>query len=708
MKARSTLFMDPIERQALRVKAFRERMLTLPEMIFLDLVRNYTGEIKTPYHKHDLWSRLEQFLRDPHNQALIREFLTKKDRQILSAILMLDGADEKTLQFFLTESFSPFELHLHLLNLQDRLLIYQENDSQKLGSLAINPLLEDLLLPALDSGQVIVSAPQEKNLEHQNRASFFTDNAVVALANLFLRNGPVGTQAGKVRKKVVNDFLRVFSQLVAPETSEEDQTQILVRLYHGLRALGLIYENANVSKANLERWQDFGALSQAARFWLWCGALCFPQSEELFNPEGFPDYFSQARIFAFAVQVQTFLRQFLPDRSYPAASVRLLWSLSGNKSDLGGEQIVQILTLFGLLKKQGNNWYRNQDLPPHNLEEPSLRIDGNFELVLTGQAKLHSQLALLFFADLLEFNRVSRWILNRESLHAGLAAGLSRAHLDEGLKAFNSPQLPPNVAWMLNEWGLDHDNLRYLDGILLIAKGPRALILDKLPELDPYILERPAEGMVLLDRFARSTWLPILKSAGLPVSQLEQIESPRFPVLPQFESLDLEDLTKPMAAAKPSVQADETAASYDPKQREALVNDLLQKLADGSYPPDLKEELSTRIKNGIVFDAQQLKPETTKLESHEAGGLDFQAKLRVIDLVIKSKRDFIEIEQSSEGFGNTRLVLLPTQVKASGNDQIIYGKSVPEGRSIMIFSRKILRVRRIRSGIFSRWGPLPE
>ncbi|MFW5807099.1 MAG: hypothetical protein ACOCWU_05470, partial [Spirochaetota bacterium] len=85
--------------------AFRKTLLTLPDESFFELVRNYLGEVRTPFNKQSLVDRLIGFLGRPVTQGAIIAALDEDDRRFLSAAMLLEGPSREELFGFLSAEY---------------------------------------------------------------------------------------------------------------------------------------------------------------------------------------------------------------------------------------------------------------------------------------------------------------------------------------------------------------------------------------------------------------------------------------------------------------------------------------------------------------------------------------------------------------------------------------------------------------------------
>ena len=111
--------------------------------------------------------------------------------------------------------------------------------------------------------------------------------------------------------------------------------------------------------------------------------------------------------------------------------------------------------------------------------------------------------------------------------------------------------------------------------------------------------------------------------------------------------------------------------------------------------------MTKRINNGLILAPSQLSPSTVRLERSEAGGLDYTAKLRILEQAIKTKRDFVEITQHAEHGSAYKLLVWPLKIRQVGTELALSAQTLPAGKELSLLVSKILLVRRIRASIFS-------
>ncbi len=102
---------------------WRKLFFDLSDQAFFDLVRNYLGDIHTPFNKHTLLDQLEHFLLNKTNLEQLFSMIDSSDAALLSAIDLLGTATIDRLYAIFSDEMPFYSFYTHLLNLEERLLI---------------------------------------------------------------------------------------------------------------------------------------------------------------------------------------------------------------------------------------------------------------------------------------------------------------------------------------------------------------------------------------------------------------------------------------------------------------------------------------------------------------------------------------------------------------------------------------------------------
>ena len=102
---------------------WRKLVFDLSDQAFFDLVRNYLGDIHTPFNKHNLLDQLEAFLLNGSNLNQIISMIDSSDAALLSAIDFLGKASIEQLYALFRDEKPYYSFYTHLMNLEERMLI---------------------------------------------------------------------------------------------------------------------------------------------------------------------------------------------------------------------------------------------------------------------------------------------------------------------------------------------------------------------------------------------------------------------------------------------------------------------------------------------------------------------------------------------------------------------------------------------------------
>ena len=141
-----------------RIASWQTMLATLPDTSFFAIMRVYLGEIKTPYNKQKLIEQLRAFFHKAQNQKNIVALLDSFDKKILTAVMFLPEATQSRLVDFFSDEYMRSDVHMRLLNLTERLIIYKDEQQDGIQRICINPLLEDAIAPHLSVSLIVPAA----------------------------------------------------------------------------------------------------------------------------------------------------------------------------------------------------------------------------------------------------------------------------------------------------------------------------------------------------------------------------------------------------------------------------------------------------------------------------------------------------------------------------------------------------------------------
>ena len=219
--------------QTADLERWKGALLTRSDQQFFDMMRASLGELQTPFNKHALLKRLITFLKKRETRQRVLSLISAKDAFLLSVIFVLDGPDLQTMYDFLKTTMPYLDLHNHLLNLEERLLIYRTSEGDGVR-IRLNPhFFEDFRSSVLDTDLIFES------VEGPAGPPPWVRDQLVLATIAYIREYPVLFKAGgKFKSKVEREIRRCFS--FADATSVENRVHVLIE---SLEAAGIIAEH---------------------------------------------------------------------------------------------------------------------------------------------------------------------------------------------------------------------------------------------------------------------------------------------------------------------------------------------------------------------------------------------------------------------------------------------------------------------------------
>jgi hypothetical protein len=125
---------------------------------------------------------------------------------------------------------------------------------------------------------------------------------------------------------------------------------------------------------------------------------------------------------------------------------------------------------------------------------------------------------------------------------------------------------------------------------------------------------------------------------------------------------------------------------------------------EGKISDAALSEARVRIERKLIVDSEQLGWIEAITEGLEARGLDYSAKIRVIETALRDAGSVLEVTRSVSGTRSVEL-LEPSELQRDGQSMLLIGRNAnaPEQR-LRIDVSKISRVRRLRASLTG--GPL--
>ena len=714
---------------------WRHILLTLGDTAFFDIIRNYLGEVKTPFNKHELISRLESFLVNSENQRLILSLVDEEDRRLLEAVDVLDEPSHELLFAFLHDEFGYVELHHRLLNLEDRLLVYRDPERK---CVCLNPILEPSLKGLFRRERVFPGLPvgSEDTGAVVEELPWLNDSLVLALIS-YLGTAPEIYRAdGALRKRNEEELSTIFPELLADRRGADRRLPIALG---ALESLGLL-AHADTSLVPVpDQLSRIGAMSSKERHELYWLAAIFRSADLATDHLPFLHALQQwlpadtsyaprtMEMLCTAIYLRV-MRTELPagfvataptfeSLSSPAAEAGSASEATGAGSSVrdGLRVIVSGLRSLGVLcETEREDLILNPLIPVvytdhSSSDESAVIVEPTYAVTIKPWLPLATGLSIAVSTEIRRFDRYPQYELTKSSFGRALARGYIAEELQFTLETLSGKPLPQNVAFSLSTWSVEYSSIALFEGVVLVADEKRRFLVEHSEPLRKFIRRTLAPGVFLLDPRERMQWEEVLKSEGvdmLPRSPV--IHDPgipthlllrpnRLPQLPKNFELFTQD-----SGSTDTVSSEKSTDLPDPLEVERILYDALEAL---EITRDKREEISERIRRKLIVHPDQINPHITRGERIEAKGLDYTGKIRLIEQVLKDQRDdrrgeYLEVVRRSPRGAPVRTLVRPIELLRSGTQLILRGNSIPDEKEVRIPVSKMVLVRKLKGTLF--------
>ncbi|WP_455381554.1 helicase-associated domain-containing protein [Salinispira pacifica] len=743
------------------LERWRSILLTLNDGAFFDIIRNYLGEIKTPFNKHELIGRLESFLVNPENQRRILALIDGEDAVVLEAVDLLDEPSYDMLFSYLGDEFSYVELHHRLLNLADRLLICRDPDEK---TVSLNPLIRPVLRNRLLRRERVFPGLPLGGAETGDAGSelpWLNDSLVLALLSYLFTTAEIFKTDGTLRKKNEEELRAAFGELLEERRGAVRRFDMAITM---LETVGAIRREESRLVPSRRAIESVAALPSRERHELYWASALFSGRDRIQEETAFlralTESLPSSTAYPPRVMEKICLALYLrtarhePVSRYPAAGYSLPASASRLTELRGGARaeeeeeesparkavhglVAGLQELGVLVQTEGGDLVLNPHLgtafaEAGSPEEPALIIQPTFSVTIKPWLPLSTALPVAIASQIRRFDLYPQYEITKASFGRALASGYEAEEIELLLAALAGKPLPQNVAFSLDNWASEYASIALYEGVVLVADEQRRFLVEHSQRMEPYIVRRLAPGVYLLDPRERSAWEEVLREEGIemlphaagggdpgflparlltPGSGRPATRPPR-----NLELFELSERERNADAHAPdgsigseggeSVGEGSPPADADPlPDAEEIERDLQSALDALEMQRDKREEIAERIKRKLIVHPSQISPHITRGERIEAKGLDYTGKVRLIEQVLQDLRvggrgESLEIVRRTPRGAPSRAIVRPVELEKSGTQLILVGLTIPDEREVRIPVSKMVLVRKLKGTLF--------
>lgn len=714
-----------------RIIDWRESMSVMDEEMFFDIMRMYLGELKTPYNKQKLIEGLSSFLRKKENRDTLVSLLGSGDLKILTLVKNIRGCTAKKILTFMEGKVQNprflNDLNEHLINLQERLILYSFTDKDSgTKELRINPMLEDDLLPLLQTEILFEQSGQELNagqdlqvntLQEKSQQPLLPQSAcslspqfLASFCSFAISHPDLCKNDGSLKKHSLTEMQEVFKGL---------GKSCLEKLTAAFMNLSIFCALEKGISVDLDRLENFAAMEEKAQYlYLVTASVAhFPRKTMQVNAQIF--FCTLYAIPASGCTLVQLTQLFLLEKEKVSGETssrfgRILSSAvsgsaatsptlaSGGESSLPPEltdgnlvkALAEAALEFSILcvcgkDLEGNPLYKrsnffDEEKNANAANTKVLSIDSAFSVTLLPGLNLHELLPFVHFMQIKHYDTAAVFEINRACAIRAFDAGFTPEKISLLLEKYSSYKIQQNIQISLEEWFSSYKSASLYKGYVLKVKEENAQFIKNNPLLSPYIMEELSAGVFFLSFADDAKAQNIIAKSGLDfIGNMKLAPG-------QNRTLAFLPLDEP----EKKIESKEKKApvhKVDKDKQKAILDELKSELDGMNLPQDQKEGLLDRINRRIVLNKSQLVGESVRFEKVEAGGMDYTGKIHVIESAIQNG-GILEVALDS---GNS-VAGRPTELnKKAPNAQLILELS-SSGEKICIPVSSAVRIKKTR------------
>ncbi len=658
-------------------------LLTRSDQQFFDMMRASLGNIQTPFNKHALLKKLITYLKKRETRERVQTLISSGDAFLLTVIFVLDDPDLPTLYNFLKGTTPYLDLHNHLLNLEERLLVYRNTEGDGVR-IRFNPyFFEDLRSSILNTDLVF-----ESTTGSPGPPPWIRDQLILA-AIAYIREHPVLFKAGnKFKSKIEGDIRNRFSF-----TDSTDPIKRVRQIIECLNAAGIVTESDGRNTIVTTALVSFGSLSPVGRAARLAAALAAAQGGGVTALE----YFQAALLL---------LDNIDPERIYSASSLsRILLASGVSSTGEDDSKLFMAMVTLGLLSSTDEGYTPCPLSPYVNENDAAIIIQPNFEITLTTSASFSQGIELALAAELRSYDIFPVFELTRDSVTRRFADGVKVSDFVESLERLSGCVLPSNVLFSVESWEKEYLSIRIFRGSVLLVDPDRRHLVEHNKEMTHLITSSPAPGVYLIGTDDQSLVGKALHGCGIfqkpAVEGTDRSEGAGMresdPVGDQEENpASRIKVAKGLISSTPKKHDEKTEQPVD------VIGELKTKLKSMNLTEETTKELSRMIgKRLILYPAQLEFFASSPREKNEARGFDYVGKVRIIEQALSRDDLLLEITTRGAGGQSVKYLIKPVELNKSASDLVLCGTVLTEQTDKELRVRAMSLVRSVRGALYS-------
>ena len=667
------------------VDFWKSAVMTMPDNSFYELMRSVFGKIKTPFTKQQLLNDLKQFLLREDIQKAIAAYIDENDAKIIAAVVLFTEPAPGELESFFTGEFSYAQLQDMIVNLEERFILYRFTEG-KTSRLALNPVLEQILLPIASDVRALFPAVSEAEAsgaaKTQSANTCINDRVLAGLLSFVSQWELFYRSEGVIRKRVIEAGKLNFPGI--------DLEEIIC----ALQILGLFYVDGEKLIPDRKRFDDFGSLSARERSeycasaLLICGGTKSPT--ELLPP------LYRLKIRETVNFIHSFLDYLDPELYYSEKTLNRLAEVlkATSGTDIVFDEMIEALEKTGIITAASRELKQCADFKniTEKNEGPFIAVDSNFSILVYPEINYSDVINLAGFLDIKEAGAVVRFELNKDSAIRSFDRKTGADEIIELLNRLSGGRIDDSLVWNLKDWEKRHEEVSLRKGVILCLCEERRFLTQTMPLAD-LIVETIAPGVYLLAENAMDTAADALHSAGIDIIARRHVKGKTASASGYFPS------PSPYSAGERITVADSKTPPKTCDRAAVLTAGFQAILKKMPLAETERQELSARIGRRLVLCEAQLKDANVRYEKLEARHMDYAGKQNIAKQAIaqQSPVEIVWPAGTSENiFG------VPRSLEKDEGELILTVVTADSDDVMRIPLAKISLLRRIKKSIFEK------
>ena len=617
---------------------WRKLICNLSDQAFFDLVRNYLGDIHTPFNKHNLLDQLEAFLLKKANMDQIISMIDSSDAELLTAIDFLEKASIGQLYALFSDEKPYYSFYTQLMNLEERLLICPVPGKKDGQTVVISPLFRDELKKQIIDIDLFLGC-RKVSIKKNSKYSWYDIPVISAFVS--------GLMSKKGKAKAV----------IPGRNFSSGQGEIIKNI---LLDNSLLYQNGRQPVPVKENFKRLFSLDNrdVSRF--------FIQS-----------YLSTDPLVAFIYE------NMRCDRSYPDSSFARLARCTAYLAGLdeGDIQACKDKLIKASLAVEDSTGLRKLN-PVLEAGEGKVVVQPDFSLYAQGALSLEENMTIAFYSEIRELDVISRWEVTRESFMRGIRSGISADTFIKLLEKKSGSPLPQNILFSFKSWEEECQGIAVYRGCVIKVDQRFSKLLDNNSTFKGYVKEKLSDGLYLIPDEDFPDAMKVVEgisgqSLALPPEAKNTDMSAAATI--EYDFRRFQDYDKPAAKAK----------RHDISER------LLKKIEALDITKEQQDILADRVHRKLILSEDQLEGGSVRYELMEARGIDYNRKVRLCQHVMEVGGAFLELSLGPD----ETLLMKPLQLKKAGKDMLVTGDEIPDGTPVQVPLRKVRYMRKVRTSL---------